>query len=575
MTRTRIAVALAIAAVVVVVAVASVGALTRRPTAAPTAIPWTALANATYPTSLVRSGVTLHDGLYDVPAAPGSASRTIIRLADIAAFGDLDADAASDAAVVLVGSGGGTGTFVELVAVHNAAGTPEPIATTLLGDRVLVREVRVTDGQILVRVRTRGATDPLSLRTRETTRHYILRAGGLVLLDETEADVSAAPAGSFTYAPQRIDIAAGGSREVSGSLAPGDIASYVVHARAGDSLDLFATSEFDNAVLSVSGLADATPLVSRRDYQTRTTVTLPSEQDYAVKVVSLAGYALPFTLQVQLRAGAVPSATPRPTAVPLPSRTPPPAPTSPPGSLLERALGVASAPAQTFARSRPPTWGVAVIVPSQNLVYAENADVEVPTASVVKVLIMLTALEEARQDHRPPSEAELALLWPMITESDNDATSELWEDVGRGQAVSSYLKSIGVVGFTPDPTTFWGVSFVSARAMATALAKLLSGDILDESSRALATKLLESVIPEQRWGVTAGTDAEKGDRVGIKDGWYPGEEGWRVNSAGIVHPRTGAPYAIAVVSDGRPSWKEGIDTIEGIAAPLNGSLRGG
>ena len=32
----------------------------------------------------------------------------------------------------------------------------------------------------------------------------------------------------------------------------------------------------------------------------------------------------------------------------------------------------------------PPTWGVAVIVPSRGLVYAENADTQVPTASIVK-----------------------------------------------------------------------------------------------------------------------------------------------------------------------------------------------
>jgi beta-lactamase class A len=286
--------------------------------------------------------------------------------------------------------------------------------------------------------------------------------------------------------------------------------------------------------------------------------------------VSLAGQPLPFTLQLGLRAAAASPSPVPPSAVPLPSRTPAPLPA--PSGLAERPLGQASTSAQAFARSRPPTWGVAVIVPSQGVVYTDNADTEVPTASVVKVLVMLTVLEQARQDHRPPSDAELALLWPMITESDNDATSELWEDIGRGQAVSSYLRSVGVTGFTPDPATSWGVSFVSARAMATVLAKLLAGDILDATSRALALKLMDSVIPEQRWGVTAGATA--GDQIALKNGWYPGEEGWRVNSAGIVRPRDGAPYAIAVVTDGRSSWQEGIDTIEGIAAPLRASLGG-
>jgi hypothetical protein len=205
----------------------------------------------------------------------------------------------------------------------------------------------------------------------------------------------------------------------------------------------------------------------------------------------------------------------------------------------------------TFAQSRPPIWGVAVVVPRTGASFTQNADEQVPTASTVKVLVMFVVLERARQEGRPVTESELALLWPMITASDNDSTSALWEDIGRGQAVGSYLRSIGVSGFTPDPGLSWGVSFASARAMATALAKLVGGEILDEPSRALAFKLLDAVIPEQRWGITAGVDPQ--DAVDTKNGWYPGEEGWRVNSVGVVRPRGGDPYAIAVMTDGRAS----------------------
>ena len=542
----------------------------------PQAIPWRALLNATYPTSLVRTGATLRDGVYDVEAAPGSASRVIVRLADLAAFGDLDGVGGLDAAVVLVGSGGGSGTFVELAAVLNDAGAARPVATTLLGDRVLVREVTVRDRTIVVRMRARGATDPLTLRTREITRIYAFDGAQLALRSEAEDEVAAAAADSFVYQPERIDVPVGAARTVSGQLGPGQIASYVVHARGGETLDLSVRSAFENAVLSVFGLSDGVQLVSRRDYAVDRSVPLSVEQDYAIKIVSLAGQVLPFSLEVRLRASALASATPRPSAQPLPSRTPAPPASGSSRPATEHAVREVSDAAATFAKSRPPTWGVAVVVPSRGIVYADNADEQVPAASVVKVFVMLTILEQARADHRPVSEAELALLWPMITESDNDATSELWERAGRGLAVSSYLRSVGVAGFTPDPGTSWGVSFVSARAMATALGKVLSGEILDEPSRELVMRLLESVVPSQRWGVTANTDSPGGDRVGVKDGWYPGEEGWRVNSVGVIRPRgsTGG-YAIAIVTDGRPTWQEGIDTIEGIAGPINAALRGG
>ena len=64
-----------------------------------------------------------------------------------------------------------------------------------------------------------------------------------------------------------------------------------------------------------------------------------------------------------------------------------------------------------------------------------------------------------------------------------------------------------------------------------------------------------------------------GDGVALKNGWHPGAEGWRVNSTGIVWPRAGDAYAIAIVTGGRVSWQEGIETSEGIAAPLNAVMR--
>jgi len=561
--------AVAIAATLVLAGIAAIAAVVAAPPR-PRGIDWRSLSNATYPVSIRPSGATLRDGVFDVPAAPGSASRIIVRLADVAAFGDLDGSGDADAAVVLVSTGGGSGTFVEIAAVRNDRGQAQPIASALLGDRVLVREVRIDARSIFVRMRARGATDPLSLRTREISRRYVLEGTQLRLAEESEADVQASSADTFIYQPQRIDVPVGTPLTVRGTLARGQIGSYVVHGRAGQVLGLALRSQFDNAVLSVFGLSDGITLVSRRDYAVDRSTTLAIEQDYAVKVVSLAGYDLPYELTVSLATAAQAPPSLRPSAVPLPSRTPAPALPTPAGG--ERPLSDASGAASEFARSRPPVWGVAVVVPSRGVVYAENADVQVPTASVVKVLVMLVVLEQARQENRPVSEDELGLLWPMITESDNDATSELWERIGRGSAVSSYLRVIGVAGFTPDAGTAWGASFVSARALASVLGKLLGGDILDAPSRALALRLLDGVVAEQRWGATAGTASD--DAVGVKDGWYPGEEGWRVNSVALVRPRSGAAYATAIVTGGRASWREGIETIEGIAAPINAALHG-
>jgi hypothetical protein len=547
---------------------ALVGAIITRPPEVPPGLAWSTLRNATYPTSLALRTVTLRDGIFEAEAAPGSAARIIVRLVDLGAFGDLDGDASPDAAVVLVTSAGGTGVFVDLVAVRNDRGTASPLSRALLGDRVLVREVRIEDREIVVRLRTRGVADPFSRLTQEVTRRYALVDGQLTVRAETTADVPLAAPDDFVYRPERLDLVRGSGRTLQGSLPPGQLASYVVHAAEGDVLELHARSLFNNAVLSVSGLTDGLTLVSRQEYAVDRTLLLRSDQDYAVRVVSVAGQTLPFTLDLRLQSG---QGSPEPTALPtapIPTSTPRPAASPPGSSLADRPLGQLSDSAISFARSRPPILGIAVVVPGNGAIYTQNADEQVPTASVVKVLVMLVVLEQARQERRPVTEGELALLWPMITESDNDSTTQLWEDIGRGQAVRSYLQAIGVTGFTPDPGTSWGVSFASARAMATVLGKLIGGEILDEPSRALALRLLDGVVASQRWGVTAGTNAAL-DLVGVKNGWYPGEEGWRVNSVGVVQPKGGSQYAIAVMTDGRVSWREGIDTIEGIAEKVN------
>ncbi len=61
--------------------------------------------------------------------------------------------------------------------------------------------------------------------------------------------------------------------------------------------------------------------------------------------------------------------------------------------------------------------------------------------------------------------------------------------------------------------------------------------------------------------------------IGLKNGWYPGDEGWRVSSVGVVRPKGRSPYAIAIMTDARESWREGIELIEGVAEKVNSALR--
>ena len=139
------------------------------------------LADAEYDSPTPAEGtIRLRDGVYREPALEGSASEVVITLLpELSAFGDLDGDGVADAAAVLAGSGGGSGTFISLAALLNEEGRPRHIATAYLGDRVRVTSVAIDSGEVLVSLVSHAPTDPLCCPTLETTRRFRLRQGSL------------------------------------------------------------------------------------------------------------------------------------------------------------------------------------------------------------------------------------------------------------------------------------------------------------------------------------------------------------------------------------------------------------
>ena len=99
---------------------------------------------------------------------------------DTVAFGDLDGDGITDAAVVVFISGGGSGTYVHLVAMLDRDGAPEQAAWAFLGDRVLVRDLAIANGGIVARTVTHRPSDGLCCPSLEITRTFGLERDQLV-----------------------------------------------------------------------------------------------------------------------------------------------------------------------------------------------------------------------------------------------------------------------------------------------------------------------------------------------------------------------------------------------------------
>jgi hypothetical protein len=139
------------------------------------------LGSADYSLDVLSTGsITLTNGEYVGPAAPGSATRLTVRLADNIATGDLNGDGVEDAAVILVADPGGSGTFSYVAAVVNQEGDLHGVASALLGDRIEIKSLTIRGGAIEVTILDRAPGQPMaSPPTIEVTESYRLQGSRL------------------------------------------------------------------------------------------------------------------------------------------------------------------------------------------------------------------------------------------------------------------------------------------------------------------------------------------------------------------------------------------------------------
>jgi Beta-lactamase enzyme family len=218
-------------------------------------------------------------------------------------------------------------------------------------------------------------------------------------------------------------------------------------------------------------------------------------------------------------------------------------------------------------RDRPSSVGLEVDDPDAGLACDLSASRHFDSASTVKATILAALLHKRMEEHRSLSSRERQLATEMITESDNDAASDLWDDVGRA-SMQHFLDLAKMTQTILGAGPYWGLTQITARDETLLLGVLTTKkSILSATARDYELRLMASVIPDQRWGVSAGTTA--GVTVHLKNGWLPlPSGGWVINSIGCF-AGPDRYYSIVVLTDGNPSMDYGIATIEDVARVVN------
>ena len=197
------------------------------------------------------------------------------------------------------------------------------------------------------------------------------------------------------------------------------------------------------------------------------------------------------------------------------------------------------------------------------------------SASIVKAIIMAALLRWHQETKTPLSAWEKSEATLMITQSDNDAATDLWDALGMGNLQHFLnLADMGETRLGDDGE--WGLTQVTANDELLLL-KLLTApnSVLDAYSRSYQLGLMAKVTSREAWGVTAGTPS--GVTWHVKNGWLPDATGWHINSIGTFSGH-GKNYMIAVLSDNtdmNDDQQYGINTIENVARLVQHDLDDG
>jgi beta-lactamase class A len=215
--------------------------------------------------------------------------------------------------------------------------------------------------------------------------------------------------------------------------------------------------------------------------------------------------------------------------------------------------------ARQFAASRRGDVGFAVVDEHGEL-HGHNAAGHFESASVVKVMLMVAYLREAR--NRGLDDHDRNLLAPMIKRSANAPASEIFLQVGAG-ALHKLARDAGMKGFTTGPT--WGASHIAPGSQARFFHEIER--YIPKRHVDYALHLMANVVSRQRWGIPPAVP--QGWRIHFKGGWAPEAAGWKINQVALL-TNGDRRLSVAVLTRGNPSKGYGHATIRGVAERLLG-----
>jgi hypothetical protein len=238
-------------------------------------------------------------------------------------------------------------------------------------------------------------------------------------------------------------------------------------------------------------------------------------------------------------------------AAPSPAVTEPAAPTG-----VQWQPGVRAAIAYAHTRA----GDVSFAVRTEHRAWGWRVDRTVPSASVLKAMLLVAYLDDGRVRNRPLDAADHRLIDPMIERSDNEAATRVLEFDGPA-GVYGVAHRAGMRHFTLDDE-IWGLSRIDAADQARFFLHI-DREVVPRH-RATAMHLLASVIRSQRWGI--GRLHLPGWQLYFKGGWGAGTG--EVEHQSILLRHGAVRVAASVLITSSPSHEYAKRTLQGVFEAL-------
>lgn len=164
------------------------------------------LKNFTFTSPMYGKTIQLTQGKYE---AGNGVDYLRASLLESIAFGDLNHDGKPDAAILLAENGGGSGTFISLIAMLDQDGAPHQGSAIMVGDRPRINSLKIQDGKIVLEGVIHSKQAPLCCPDLPVIETYTLSKSGLILQRLESITPNGMQRGIAITSPKTGDVVSG------------------------------------------------------------------------------------------------------------------------------------------------------------------------------------------------------------------------------------------------------------------------------------------------------------------------------------------------------------------------------